>query len=72
MVESLIFDMEVDVVRDRSIRPWRERTHHVIIAVADRPSMLSAENEARTMAAFMCWHVRGQMVTAVRIIGAEL
>lgn len=72
MAESLIFEMEVDVVRDRSVRPWRERTHHVSIAVEDRPSMLSAENEARMMAAFMCWHIRGSMVTAVRIVGAEL
>jgi hypothetical protein len=30
--------MEVDVVRDRSQRPWRERTHYVDVVVEDRPS----------------------------------
>lgn len=62
-----IFDCEVDVVRDRSARPWRERTHYVSVAVADRPSWYCMEIEARTLAAWMCWHVRGEMVTAVRI-----
>lgn len=72
MPASLIFDMEVDVVRKRDVRPWVERTHHVRIAVDDRPSLLCAEQEARNLAAFMCWHVRGEMVTAVRIVSAEL
>lgn len=71
-MDSLIFDLEVDVVRERDVRPWRERTHHVRVAVDDRPSLTSAENEARNLAAWMCWHVRGEMVTAVRITGAVL
>lgn len=62
------FDCEVDVVRDRDERPWRARTHYVTVAVADRPSWASMENEARNLAAWMCWHVRGNMVTAVRIV----
>lgn len=69
---ALIFDLEVDVVRERDTRPWRERTHYVQVAVEDRPSLTRAENEARNLAAWMCWHVRGEMVTAVRIVGAEL
>lgn len=72
MAASLVFDLEVDVVRDRSIRPWREWVHHVRVAVDDQPSLTRAENEARNLAAWMCWHVRGEMVTAVRIVSAEL
>lgn len=68
----LIYDLEVDVVRDRDSRPWRERTHFVQVAVDDQPSLTRAETEARNLAAWMCWHVRGQMVTAVRITGAVL
>lgn len=71
-MDSLIYDLEVDVVRDRSSRPWRERTHHVRLAVEDRASLTSADIEARNLAAWMCWHVRGEMVTAVRIVSVEL
>lgn len=67
----MIFSLEVDVVRDRSARPWRARTHYVTVVVDDRPSWTAAENEARNLAAWMTWHVRGEMVTAVRIVGVE-
>lgn len=69
MPRDLIFDLEVDVVVDRSARPWRPRTHHVRLAVPDDPRGWSRpEIEARNLAAWMCWHVRGDMVTAVRIV----
>lgn len=29
------------------------------------------ENEARNLAVWMCWHIRGEMVTAVRITGVD-
>lgn len=69
---ELVYELEVDVVRDRGRRPWVERTHYVTVAVADRESLTSADIEARTLAAWMCWHVRGEMVTAVRIVAVEL
>ena len=59
-------------MRDRDVRPWRERTHYVTVAVDDRASLTSADIEARNLAAWMCWHVRGSMVTAVRIVAVEL
>lgn len=68
---SAVFDLEVDVVRDRGQRPWRERTHHVSVAVPEHRSWTCMENEARNLAAWMCWHVRGNMVTAVRIVSVE-
>jgi hypothetical protein len=68
----LVYDLEVDVVRDRAVRPWRERTHYVTVAVDDQPNLTIADNEARNLAAWMCWHVRGNMVTAVRIVRCEL
>lgn len=68
---SACFDLEVDVVQDRSSRPWRERTHHVFVEVPEMPSWTAMENEARNTAAWMCWHIRGEMVTAVRIVGVE-
>lgn len=61
-----IFDLEVDVVRQRDVRPWRVHTHHVRLQVEDG-TWTRMENEARNLAAWMCWHVRGDMVTAVRI-----
>jgi hypothetical protein len=67
----LIFDLEVDVVRNRDRRPWKARTHFVRVAVEDQPSWSRMENEARNLAAWMCWHVRGNMVTAVRITGVK-
>lgn len=67
---EVAFDLEVDVVRDRGQRPWRERTHHVTVVVAES-SWSRMENEARNLAAWMCWHVRGDMVTAVRIVSVE-
>lgn len=72
MSDVLVYDLEVDVVRDRDDRPWRERTHHVRVAVDDRPSLTCADIEARNLAAWMCSHVRGSMVTAVRIMSVEL
>ena len=66
----LIFDLEVDVT-DRDVRPWRIRTHYVRLAVPDRPGWSRVEQEARNLAAWMCWHVRGNMVTAVRITDVE-
>lgn len=69
---TLVYDLEVDVVRDRDARPWRERTHHVTVAVDDRENLTCADNEARNLAAWMCWHVRGSMVTAVRVVSVEL
>lgn len=62
----VVFDLEVDVVRERDQRPWRERTHYVTVAVEDN-TWSRMENEARNLAAWMCWHIRGNMVTAVRI-----
>lgn len=72
MSDTAVFDCEVDVVRERDARPWRQRTHYVTVAVDEKPSGLATENEARNLAAWMCWHVRGDMVTAVRIVGCEL
>lgn len=72
MAQMLIYDLEVDVVRERDTHPWRERTHFVRVAVDDQPSLTRAEIEARNLGAWMCWHIRGEMVTAVRIVGAEL
>jgi hypothetical protein len=66
-----VFQLEVDVVADRDRRPWISRRHHVTVLVDDRPSWLCMENEARNLAAWMCWHVRGTMVTAVRIVSVE-
>jgi len=71
MPHDLIFDLEVDVVVDRDVRPWRARTHHVRVAVPDQPGWSRVEQEARNLAAWMCWHVRGNMVTAVRIVDVE-
>jgi hypothetical protein len=68
----LVYELEVDVVRERAIRPWRGRTHYVTVAVDDRPDLTCADNEARNLAAWMCWHVRGEMVTTVRITSVEL
>lgn len=68
----MLFEMEVDVVRDRDVRPWRARTHHVSVEVEDQGSWTREENEARNLAAWMCWHVRGNMVTAVRIVSVEI
>lgn len=68
---SLIFDLEVDVAHRRPPTPANTRTHFVQIAVADRPSLARAENEARNLAAAMGF-ARGDMVTAVRITGAVL
>lgn len=70
-MSELIFDMEVDVAHQRPPVPANIRTHFVTLAVADRSSLTSAENEARMLAAQMC-SGRGPMVTAVRIIGCEL
>jgi len=72
MPSDLIYDLEVDVVVDRSSRPWRERTHHVRLAIPDQPSLTRAEIEARNLAAWMVWGVRGDLVTTVRIVGAVL
>jgi hypothetical protein len=65
-----MFELEVDVVRDRSSRPWRSRTHYVTVTVTEA-TWTRMEIEARNLAAWMCWHVRGEMVTAVRIVGCE-
>jgi hypothetical protein len=65
------FQVEVDVVQDRSTRPWTTRTHYVTVAIEDQPSWTRMEIEARTYAAFMCWGVRGESVDGVRIIGCE-
>lgn len=67
----LIFDMEADVALRRPPTPANTRTWFSRIAVTDRPSLTSAENEARTLAAQMA-HRHGPMVTAVRIVGAVL
>jgi hypothetical protein len=66
----IVFDLEVDVVRDRDDKPWKVRTHHVTVGVAE-DTWSRMENEARNLAAWMCWHVRGNMVTAVRIVSVE-
>lgn len=71
MAAVTVFELEVDVVRRRDVRPWRERTHYVTVDVDDRPSWSAMENEARNVAAWMCWHVRGDMVTAARITGCQ-
>jgi hypothetical protein len=65
----IVYQLEADAVADRDARPWRERTRHVTVAVDDRPNLTSADNEARNLAAWMC---RGELVTAVRIVGCEL
>jgi hypothetical protein len=70
--DAVTFDLEVDVVRKRDERPWRERTHHVRLSVPEQRSWTAMENEARNLAAWMCWHVRGEMVTAVRIVEVEI
>jgi len=70
--DSLIYEVEVDVVRKRDQRPWRERTHYVTVAVDDRENLTCADNEARNLAAWMCWHVRGEMVTGARIVSVEM
>lgn len=67
----IVFDLEVDVVHDRDVRPWRERTHYVSVAVPE-DTWSRMENEARNLAAWMCWHVQGNMVTAVRIVAVEV
>jgi hypothetical protein len=67
----LIYDMEVDVARQRPPIPANIRTHFVRLAVADRPSLTSAENEARLVAAQM-GHRHGPIVTAVRIVSCVL
>ena len=67
-----VFDLEVDVVRDRLSRPWAIHTHHVTIPVADDISPSRQENLARTLAVGMVASARGEIVTAVRIISAEL
>lgn len=72
MTSLVVFDMEVDVVRERAVRPWVTRTHYVQVGVDDHPSWERLEIEARNVAVWMCWHVRGDMVTAVRITGVEL
>jgi hypothetical protein len=69
---DVLFELEVDVVRKRKLRPWRERTHFVQVEVPEGPNWTTMENEARNLAAWMCWHVRGEMVTAVRIVGVEI
>lgn len=68
----MVFDLEVDVVRDRSSRPWRSRTHHVSVQVDDQLSWSRAENEARNLAVGMCGSARGEMVIAVRIVAVEV
>lgn len=70
--DGAVFDLEVDVVRDRDQRPWRPRTHYVTVTVPELPTWGHMEREARNLAAWMCWHVRGAMVTAVRIVGVEI
>lgn len=70
-MDQLIFDLEVDVARQRPPTPANTRTHHVRVAVADRPGWTRVENEARNLAAWMCWHRLGPMVTAVRIVSVE-
>ncbi len=67
---TVLFDLEVDVAARRPPTPGNVRTHHVQMAVPDRPGFSRAENEARTLAALM-GAVRGPMVTAVRIVSAE-
>jgi hypothetical protein len=71
-MDTAVFELEVDVVRDRDVRPWRTRTHLVAVAVQDHAWWSVMENEARNLAAWMCWHVRGNMVTAVRIVSVEI
>lgn len=64
------FDIEVDVAIRRPPTPSNTRTHHVRVAVEEAsPSRM--ENEARTLA-YAMGMTRGPMVTAVRIISAEL
>lgn len=69
---TLVYELEVDVARERPPTARNTRTHHVTVAVDDRPNLTAADNEARNLAAWMCWHVRGPMVTAVRIVSVEL
>lgn len=68
----LIYHLEVDVARERPPTPRNVKTHYVTVAVPDRPNLTSADNEARNLAAWMCWYIRGPMVTAVRIMEVEL
>lgn len=68
---QLIFDMEVDVALRRPPTPANTRTWFSRIAVADRQSLTGAETEARTLAALMA-HRHGPMVTAVRVVSAEI
>ena len=67
---TVLFDLEVDVAVQRPPTPANTRTHHVQVAVPDSPGFTRAENQARTLAALMCYR-RGPMVTAVRIVTAE-
>jgi hypothetical protein len=67
----LIFDMEVDVAIARPPIPANIRTTFMRIAVEDHPSWSRVENEARNTAALMA-HRHGEIVTAVRIVGAEV
>lgn len=71
-MDQLIYHLEVDVSRERPPTPRNIRTHYVTVSVDDRPNLTSADNEARNLAAWMVWHVRGPMVTAVRIVEVEL
>lgn len=70
-MELAVYDMEVDIAVQRPPTPANTRTIHTRIGVEDRPSMLAMESEARTLAALMADHWCA-MVTAVRIVGAEL
>jgi hypothetical protein len=70
-MDSLVYDLEVDVARRRPPTPANTVTHHVRIAVDDRASLSSADNEARTLGALLCYR-RGPMVTAVRIVSVEM
>lgn len=72
MSDSLIYDLEVDVARQRPPTAANTKTHYVRLAIEDRESLTCADNEARNFAAWMCWHRHGPMVTAVRIISVEL
>lgn len=71
-MEPVVFELEVDVVLDRSVRPWKTRVHYVTVAVTEKSSWMATVQEARNLAAYMCWHVRGNMVTAVRVISCEI
>jgi hypothetical protein len=70
--ELATYEVEVDVVRNRDTRPWKERTHYVSVSVPYSDSWSRMDNEARNLAVWMCWHVRGNMVTAARIVSVEV